>query len=413
MLRFQPTKKPASWVAFVITSAFFLYEFVARVEPSLATVGITMHFELTNTELGTISGLFFWVYAPMQLVVGMLLDHYGTRRLIVPAIALCALGIVVFASTASPTIAIIGRLLTGLGASFGFIGALYIVNHSFAPERFALLSGMVNMIGMLGTAISAVVLSVVIETEGWRYAYFATGGIGALLFCIAYMFLHNEAEVQSREIRVPQRQVLRKLVTNRRLWLIAIAGSLYYMPVNVFAGLWGQNALTVDHGLSPIDAEISVSMIFWGIATGSVATGALSDWLRHRKWLIVANALLAAATYAGVILFSTGSVWFLSMLLFLSGFFGGAQMLTLAMAKDGVPAAISGTVIAFVNMIGISSAVVFQPLVGGLIDLGDGRFRAALMSIPVCLIAAAVIIAMVNEKTKNIDFDLGQDKKAQ
>ena len=68
--------------ALVTVSLFFLYEFVARIEPSIATDEISKDLALSATEFGLISSLFFWIYAPMQIVVGLLLDRYGLRRFV-------------------------------------------------------------------------------------------------------------------------------------------------------------------------------------------------------------------------------------------------------------------------------------------------------------------------------------------
>ena len=51
----------AAWVAFAIASAFFLYEFVTRVEPGLAAGEIKQSFQLSEVRFGTVSSLFFWV----------------------------------------------------------------------------------------------------------------------------------------------------------------------------------------------------------------------------------------------------------------------------------------------------------------------------------------------------------------
>jgi hypothetical protein len=54
----------AAWIAFAIASTFFLFEFVTRIEPSLATSAIAQFYHLTDADLGTLASLFFWVYAP-------------------------------------------------------------------------------------------------------------------------------------------------------------------------------------------------------------------------------------------------------------------------------------------------------------------------------------------------------------
>lgn len=387
------------WFAFGIASLFFLFEFVTRIEPSLAVQQITTYFNLSNAGFGTLSSLFFWVYAPMQLVVGLLLDRYGARRFILPAIFICASGVLIFAAIPNSVIGGIGRAITGLGASFAFVGALYVVNHNFPARKFALLSGAVNAIGMIGAAIGAVVLTSFIGEIGWRSAFFATGAAGFVLFCLAFVFLRDGTA--NTKMDMPAQGFVEPLlvvVRNPHIWLISMIGALYYMPINVFGGLWGNTELAKDHGLLPLQAETAVSMVFLGMALGSISAGALSDFLGHRKWIIFGGSLLAAACFAAVIYTHSHSELSMSALLFFGGYFSGAQMLTFAIAKEGQPTAISGTVIAFVNMIGIGAALVFQPLVGKLIDMNDGHFGIALSTIPICLVVSAALSIFLKER---------------
>ena len=149
---------PAAWIAFAIASTFFLFEFVTRMEPSLAAGPIAHFYGLSQGDFGTLASVFFWIYAPMQIVVGLALDRYGARRFILLGSACCAVGVLMFAATANIWVGGSGRVLTGFGASFAFVAALWLVNHWFAPERFAFLSGAVNAVGMVGTAIGGIAL---------------------------------------------------------------------------------------------------------------------------------------------------------------------------------------------------------------------------------------------------------------
>lgn len=72
-------------------------------------------------------------------------------------------------------------------------------------------------------------------------------------------------------------------------------------------------------------------------------------------------------------------------------------MLTFAMAKEGQANQLTGTVVAFVNMIGIAGAMVFQPLVGYLADVSDGDFRMALLVVPLCAGLAAALVLLLPE----------------
>ncbi len=387
------------WTAFWIASVFFLFEFVSRVEPGLSADAIARHYDLTDAGFGTLASLFFWIYAPMQIAVGLLLDRYGARRFILLGSFACAAGVLMFATTSSVEVAALGRLLTGFGASFAFVSALWLVNHWFAPERFALLSGAVNAVGMLGTAIGAVALSGWIERFGWHDVFLATGAVGLLIFLAALVFLREPPSPADTAATAPAehiRQALSDVLGNGRTWAIAIIGLLYYMPVNVYGGLWGTTELVRDHPISQVAAETAVSMIFWGMAVGSVAGGWLSDRLGHRKWLVFSGAMLTGLAYAGA-LFLPGTAITEGTLLFAGGFFGGLQMLTFAMAKEGHENRLVGTVVAFVNMIGIAGALVFQPLVGYLADVSGGNFRIALTTVPVCTVLAALLVLPLPE----------------
>ena len=380
--------------SFLTASVFFLFEFVLRIEPSLATQEIADDLGLSLAGMGGLSSLFFWIYAPMQIVVGLLLDRYGARRFILPAILVCGLGACLFASVESPVLAGIGRFATGLGASFAFVGALYVVNHWFAKERFALLSGAVNALGMMGTAIGAVALTAAVETTGWRTVFLGTGIFGVGLFALALLVFRDAPVIEDMEVHESPLGPLHEIVREPQVWLIAIVGALVYMPINVFGGLWGHAELVRDHNLSSVGAETAVSMVFWGMAAGSIGAGALSDHIGHRKWIIFVGAAGGAVAWAAAIYADTNSETVLSVLLFLAGMLSATQMLTFAMARDGQSERVAGTTIAFVNMIGIGAALIFQPLVGWLVDYEGGSFLLAMMTVPASLALAAVLIVV-------------------
>jgi sugar phosphate permease len=389
----------AAWIAFWIASTFFLFEFITRVEPTLAAGPIAHFYGLSNAKFGTLASLFFWVYAPMQIIVGLLLDRYGAKRFILLGSFTCAAGVLVFAATNNIVIGGLGRALTGFGASFAFVAALWLTNHWFAPTRFALLSGSVNAVGMLGTAVGAIALSDLITQAGWGNVFIATGATGLVIFLVALVFVREPPSPAATTTTAPGehiRQSLGAVLGHPRTWAVGIVGLLYYMPVNVYGGLWGMTELMKDHQLSRVTAASAVSMIFWGMAAGSVAGGWLSDLLGHRKYLVFGGAVLTGLAYAGV-LYLPGSGLTESALLFAAGFFGGLQMLTFAMAREGQPNRLVGTVVAFVNMIGIAGALVFQPLVGYLADITGGNFHAALTTVPICAGLAALLVLMLPE----------------
>lgn len=383
------------WLAVTIAALYYLFEFVARVEPSLATNDITAFYQLSETGFGTLASLFFWVYAPMQIAVGLLLDRHGARPLVLLGTLACAAGMFLFVATTLPALAGAGRLLTGFGASFAFVSALYLVNHWFPPQRFALLSGAVNAIGMVGTAVGSIALTALIADVGWRPVFAATGFFGLAVFVLALLFLRDAPRCRTAANNTMAAHAagkLRTILGARRVWLIAVLGMLYYMPINVFGVLWGHDALTQKNGLSPVEAQTAISMIFWGAAIGSIAFGALSDALGRRQPLVMGGILASVIAFAAAIYLPLQSVYTIGAVLFAGGFFVvGGQMLTFAMAKEGHAAADTGSVVAFVNMIGIGGAIVFQPLTGYLLEMFANNYAKALTLLPAALFAALLL----------------------
>ena len=76
---FQP------WLFFFVASAFYFYEFFARVAPGVLKSDIRSVTGASEGEFGLAMGMYFLAYAPAQLVVGRMLDRFGTRVVVAPA----------------------------------------------------------------------------------------------------------------------------------------------------------------------------------------------------------------------------------------------------------------------------------------------------------------------------------------
>ena len=71
-----------AWLAWTAAAVFFFYAFVLRVSPSVMVGELMAEFQVGGAVFGTLSSLYFYTYAPLQLPVGMLMDRYGPRLMI-------------------------------------------------------------------------------------------------------------------------------------------------------------------------------------------------------------------------------------------------------------------------------------------------------------------------------------------
>ena len=72
-----------------------------------------------------------WVYAPMQLLVGVLFDRYGTKYIVSTAAMICGVGCIV--SQADGLVARHRTRFIGVGSAFAFVGAVYGATVWFSP----------------------------------------------------------------------------------------------------------------------------------------------------------------------------------------------------------------------------------------------------------------------------------------
>jgi len=90
-------------------------------------------FGIDAGALGNLVAYYYYIYTPMQLPVGVLMDRYGPRRLLVFACLLCVIGSFWFASASHASALGGSRLLTGLGSAFAFVGVMKLAS-SWLPE---------------------------------------------------------------------------------------------------------------------------------------------------------------------------------------------------------------------------------------------------------------------------------------
>ena len=104
----------AAWIAYGIASAFYLFSFFAQVEPGLAPGPIALHYHLSNADLGTLTSVFYWIYGPMQIGAGLLMDRYGAKRFILLGSFACAAGTLIVAVSGNAVLAASDVLLPAL-----------------------------------------------------------------------------------------------------------------------------------------------------------------------------------------------------------------------------------------------------------------------------------------------------------
>lgn len=328
--------------------------------------------------LGNLSAFYFYAYAGLQIPVGLAHDRWGPRRVLTAAAAFCALGSLCFALSESVPLLYLGRLMIGAGSAFGFVGALKLASVWFPPRRFAQLTGMTMMFGMMGGIAGQAPLAILVDSTGWRPALIGAAVVGAILSVGIWIVVRDRPSlgprgssspaVPSTEPRVPVMAALREVLARPQNWAVAFIGAATTAPMLAFAGLWGVGWLMQVHGLSRPEAAGTTSLLMIGWAVGSPLTGALSDRLARRKPALFSAAGGGLLCLCAILYLPQLPGLIFSALFFLTGFFMGGMAVTFAMVREINRSAISGVAIAFINMAVTGTGAIFQPLIGALLD---------------------------------------------
>lgn len=418
MKRFQKIQSYQShswypWLIWFLASSFIFYKYVLQVSPSIMIPELMAAFHLSGESMGNLSAFYFYAYLVMQFPVGILLDKYSPRYLMTGAIIVCAGGAFIFASATTLSTAEIGRLLIGIGGAFSAVGTMKLISLWFPANRFALVSGLMMSMAMLGAIGGEAPLAYLVDGFGWRSALHFCALVGFGLAILIYLFIRDNKKPapQDSDSQLPNFFThIKKLLRSKQVWLISIYSGLAFAPVSAFAGLWGVPFILEKYQLSKGAAAGLVSLAFIGFALGSPFAGWFSDKIQRRKPLMIIGTAFSLLTLSFIIYGPVLHKELLAILFILFGCFSGFFFVSFAHIREINPPECSGTSIGFINMFDALFGSLSEPFIGKLLDWGwDGKtihgaryfsvgdYQHALLLLPIVLVIALLLQCFIKE----------------
>lgn len=410
---------------------FYLYEYIVRVAPNVMFSELETAYNVNSATLSASIATYHYIYAPMQLIVGILFDRYGGKRLLVPATLMVAVGCVIpTLGTNSLWTLSIGRFLMGLGSSFGFVGVLYVATVWFPPQRIAFLSGLTTALGMLGAILGATILSKIVDTVGWESSLEISAITGIVLAIVLIVTIPKAPawEVRRRELYKKEEKknnFLIGLITvlrNPQTWIIGFVGGALFLPLSLFADLWGIQYIMNVSKVSKTEAATAISMLYLGWLIGSPFAGWFSDFWGRRKAPMFWGAVTSGTLFFFMLFFPEIPLYVLGGVLFISGLLCSSEVVSFVAGFEANEKHLKGTAMATINMIITIVGGLCQPLVGYiLLIMAEERtleeyttvlsntpndYRTALMILPIVMFLGAIICLFMKETfIKNNSYD--------
>lgn len=371
----------AKWSIFTVLIATYILVYFHRMAPGVVAEYLMAAFQTTGTSLGTLSAIYFIVYAGMQIPSGVIADTLGTRTSIIGGNLVAGIGSICFGLADTFAVACIGRFMVGLGVSVVFISIMKSNSVWFHERVFGFMSGLTLLIGNLGAVLAAAPLSSLLMVFAWRSVFIGIGIFSLVLGVLGAVFVKNRPEdmgfdspnTYTRAGRSPKKthwlRSLLSVVTVLRLWpgfwvQFGMTGGLY-----AFMGLWGIPYLKDVHGLDRGAAADHITAMLLSFAFGSLFFGWFSDRMGRRKPILIASVLAYVVSW--LLLMYTAWSPGLSGIVILSlmGFSGAGFVITFAAAKEIIDPDLSGMAVSVVNTGCFIGTAIMQPLFGYMADL--------------------------------------------
>jgi predicted MFS family arabinose efflux permease len=343
-------------------------------------------------DLALASGVWFAVFAAMQIPIGIGLDRIGPRRVAGGLFLLGAGGgAALFALAGSPGTVVLAMALIGAGCAPVLMASFYIFARTYPPAIFASLAGALIGIGSAGNIAATAPLALAVEALGWRGAVWALAAVSvAIGLGLLALIRDPEPPPPAGPAAVSLGSVLRQPAF---LLLVPII-IMHYAPAAGIRGLWAGPYLGDVFGL---DTAGIGRITFWmavAMVAGSFAYGPLDRLLGTRKGVVLAGNLALAASLVALAALPAAGVATAGVLLAAIGFFGASFALVMAHGRAFFPPELIGRGVTFINLLAIGGVGLFQVASGALHGAVAARGGPPEAPYQAILLASGILVAL-------------------
>ncbi|MEA2254809.1 MAG: hypothetical protein QOG35_854 [Solirubrobacteraceae bacterium] len=395
-------RRSPSWHVWLVWAvAVLAYGAAVFQRASLGVTGVEAQerFGATAAALSLFVVLQLAVYAALQIPVGVLLDRFGSRRLIATGALVMTAGQVLMATSHSVGLAALARVLVGAGDAMTFICVLRLIALWFAPRQVPVMSQVTALLGQLGQVAAAYPLVALLHAAGWTESFLAAGSVGLVVAALVTLAVRDAPPgmaptappATAAEAREHLRHAWNEPGTRLGLWTHFVT----QFPGVVFALLWGYPFLVLGERRSASEAGLLLTLlVVVGLGVGPVIGRLIGRWPYRRSAPTLTIAGASAAAWTLVILWpGRAPMGVLVLLVLVLATNGPGSMVGFDYARtENAPSRI-GSASGIVNIGGFVASLSTILLIGLVLDalapggpqtytLGDFRVAMAVQYLP-------------------------------
>lgn len=343
---------------------------------SLAVAGLEAadRFGISAAQLATFTTLQLLVYAGMQVPVGLALDRYGPRLLLVLGAVVMTTGQVCFAFVESYPLAVAARVLVGIGDALTFTCVLRLVATWFPTRRVPLMTQLTGATGQVGSIVAALPMTWAFSHWGWTNAYLAAAGVG-LVVTLLVVVVVRDAPGQWRRpgpaisvafVRRSLSDSWRHPGTRLGFWTHFTT----QFSATTLALLWGYPFFVRGEGRSPHEAGLLLTLLVVAlVVAGPVLATITTRHPFHRSDLVMGIVLAMVVVWTAVLVWpGDAPTWLLVLLVMVVGTGAPASIIGFEYGREFNPDARLGTAIGIINQGGFIASLLLVVAIGLVLD---------------------------------------------
>ena len=361
----------------------YLITVTNRSSMGVASLLASQKFDVAAASLSTLAVAQLVVYAIMQVPVGILLDRFGSKAMLVFGTAVMAGGQYLVAISTQLGMAVAGRMFVGFGDAFVFISVIRLVNGWFVGPRATRVQQLVTNTGQLGQAVSAIPFAAMLGSYGWNSSFTILAGASFAAVFISAVFIVNDREPRKRDHASPSLKIVfSQLIENVKHPGVRMAFWTHFVlqsAPSVFSLLWGFPFLVGGQGIEPHIASLLLSsFVIIGFIVGPLISSFCAKYPQRRSFLILSNVLGLAILWTMVIFIpGKAPIWLVALLCLVLATSGPMSMIAMDYTRSFIDKSRLGTATGFVNIGGFVATFSMMFLAGIILDLVKATSSAA------------------------------------
>ncbi|WP_243057426.1 nitrate/nitrite transporter [Nocardioides sp. SR21] len=369
----KPTVRTATAV-WIVGLLVYLVAVFHRSSLAVAGLAATERFDISAAQLATFTMLQLLVYAALQIPVGLAVDRFGSRSVLLTGTILITVAQAGFALAPTYSLALVARVFVGMGDAMTFICVLRLVSSWFPARRIPLVTQLTGTLGQLGAVAAAIPMTWALREVGWTRAYLTTASLGLLLTAAILVVLWDAPGI--RHLRGPAMSLTAVRTSLAASWAHPGTRLGFWMHFSTqfsstaLSLLWGYPFFVRGEGLSPGTAGALLTVMVLAV----MCAGPVLGWLVgahpwHRSTTVLSIVSVIAGVWTVVLAWpGNAPLWLLVVLAVVVGVGGPASMIGFDLGRTSNPTERFASATGIINQGGFLASLILVITIGLILD---------------------------------------------